>query len=63
MDPNATLAEIRRLAAAALSGEYAIGDMDGVATELAEYVTALDEWVATGGFLPDAWRQEDRFLN
>lgn len=60
MDPNATLRSIRLLAAAILADDEL--DQDPDAVDLAELVTGLDEWVATGGFLPDAWRQEARFL-
>lgn len=58
MDPNATLKNIRELCAIILSAPEATADE----CDLAELITALDEWVATGGFLPDAWRQEARFL-
>jgi hypothetical protein len=51
MDPNTTLAEIRHLAATILSDEDQLTN----AVELAELVTWLDEWLATGGFLPEAW--------
>jgi hypothetical protein len=51
MDPNVALAEIRRLAATILPDEDQLTD----AVALAELVTWLDEWLATGGFLPEAW--------
>jgi hypothetical protein len=44
MDPNETL-RLMRLA-------LAEGDLE-TAAELAD---ALDGWISTGGFLPDAWR-------
>jgi hypothetical protein len=50
MDPNANLAEQRRIALSILEGD------DGDAERLAELVQALDEWLTKGGFLPDAWR-------
>ena len=53
MHPNATLAGIRALCATILASEDATPDE----VDLAELATALDEWIATGGFLPDAWRQ------
>ncbi len=58
MDPNANLKEQRRLAAAIQAAEDAgltIADHD--VSRLAELVIALDEWIARGGFLPDAWRR------
>ena len=46
MDPNATLARIRVLLVSS--------DPDDM-TELAELIHSLDEWLAAGGFPPDAW--------
>lgn len=51
MDPNATLAEIRALVAACQAGDIIDGD------RLAELVSALDEWITGGGFLPAAWQR------
>jgi hypothetical protein len=52
MDPNETLKSIRDLAAEILRND----GYDRVAGDrLAEEVTALDKWLSTGGFLPDAW--------
>lgn len=51
MDPNATLARIRELAA-----QLEIDSSDPyVVEELAEQFTALDEWLSKGGFKPSAW--------
>lgn len=51
MDPNANLAEQRRIVANMVDGH--ITDED--ALRLAELVIALDEWISKGGFLPSAW--------
>lgn len=54
VDPNATLAEIRRLQA-----EWPDIDDDGDQAEaladLAIQVERLDVWLSKGGFLPEAW--------
>lgn len=49
MDPNETLAEMRRLAASADPD-----DMD----RLSQLVEALDDWLRKGGFLPRAWERD-----
>lgn len=46
MDPDATLAELRRMA----KTHAVMGDPLGVAFE------DLDRWITNGGFLPTAWR-------
>ena len=51
MDPNETLSEIRRLIADHRAGRGYSGTLE----EVAELVTALDEWLAGGGFLPNGW--------
>lgn len=53
MDPDANLAEIRRI----------VQDVDldvfpDRAERLAELISALDQWISKGGFLPAAWRKE-----
>jgi hypothetical protein len=50
MDPDHTLADIRRLAA-----REDLSPQD--AAYLAELVQALDEWISKGGFLPRPWAQ------
>lgn len=55
MDPNANLAEQRRLVAHILSGKKLGYDAD--AERLAELVEALDEWITHGGFLPKEWKR------
>lgn len=55
MDPDANLAEIRRLIkkGADLS--------DDQLERLVVLIRALDEWISKGGFLPKAWqRAEER---
>jgi hypothetical protein len=55
MDPNATLAEMRRLAAAILADDTNDATKAILADELAEHVQTLDQWIGAGGFLPDSW--------
>lgn len=58
MDPDANLAEQRRLAAA-LRDEARTRSHDDLARKaqrLAELVEALDGWMSRGGFAPRAWR-------
>ena len=52
MDPNANLAEQRRIAARMIENDE---DRPLLAYRLAELVEALDEWITNGGFLPSAW--------
>lgn len=49
MDPNQTLAEIRKILAT-----LTVGDTQRLA-ELADKIEDLDEWLSDGGFPPDAW--------
>lgn len=51
MDPNACLKEIRELGEQIRSGDV----RESVIEDYASAVTALDEWLAKGGFLPSAW--------
>jgi len=51
MDPNATLAELRRL----VEEYWDEGESAGLSHRFADCVDALDSWVSRGGFLPDAW--------
>lgn len=66
MDPNANLAEQRRLAAAIIehsADTLPDGSLRGSAARaiaedgarLAELVQALDQWIVRGGWPPDAW--------
>jgi hypothetical protein len=62
MDPNATLAELRTMAAQIIELEDSDSDeseqmIAEIAIDLAERVQALDQWIARGGFLPLDWAQ------
>jgi hypothetical protein len=60
MDPTANLEEQRRLASW-LSENIGSGrDTTVKAERLAALVTALDEWISNGGFLPRQWDQDLR---
>lgn len=52
MDPNATLAEARRIVDRFVNGGQEAGD----ATRLADLWEAMDQWLSHGGFVPDEWR-------
>lgn len=57
MDPNATLAEMLKLADVVLDDSNDFGGeatMDDART-LAEHVKNLHEWLTRGGFPPAAW--------
>lgn len=60
MDPNANLAEQRRIQERLRererdgSEDYTDDDVDDW-QRLAELTEALDDWIAGGGFLPTAW--------
>lgn len=60
MDPNATLAELRRALAAAADAAIADAD-DGAYLFRLECAAAaagnLDEWLSKGGFLPTDWQK------
>jgi len=55
MDPNETLAEIRRLVR--VIGTPAADEAGVEALRLAELVEGLDNWLSRGGFLPDKWER------
>ncbi len=56
MDPDANLAEQRRLLRKfRMRGRLTAGE----ASRLAELADALDEWISKGGFLPAAWNREE----
>lgn len=52
MDPDETLRELRRLSAEAALGN----DTHRNERELRWLFDSLDTWLATGGFLPAAWK-------
>ena len=60
MDPDAALRRIIELAERAVDADPGkLPDYETVldlATELAETVLGLDEWIRKGGFLPEDWR-------
>ena len=54
MDPNATRAELLRIARSFLAPDSDSIDT-GDAVRLAELVDELDRWIRRGGFLPERW--------
>lgn len=52
MDPDANLAEQRRIVVRIISDNYHPHEV----IRLAELVEALDNWIVSGGFLPAAWK-------
>lgn len=58
MDPNAALAEIRKINSSLTDGAGLLTEGEAVATldRLSELTEGLDEWLSQGGFLPDAWQ-------
>ena len=66
MDPDANLARQRRLTTEILSRldldkRWGLPDIIQV-TDLAELVTALDEWICKGGFLPRDWQTKKKLV-
>jgi hypothetical protein len=56
MDPDATLKALRELAAQTTHGLDS-ESLSVIAYQQAELFAALDQWLQSGGFLPDAWAQ------
>ena len=56
MDPDATLAEIREITGKVLNTDLMAHETSDLLWRLAELTSALDEWLARGGFKPDAWQ-------
>jgi len=54
MDPNATLAELRKYAAAGIPADTRRVQLQAL-DRMCELVQALDEWLTKGGFLPTDW--------
>jgi hypothetical protein len=52
MDPDANLAEQRKLAETIINGHGTRDDAD----RLAELVMGLDDWLTRGGFYPGDWK-------
>ena len=57
MDPNETLAQIRALRNKMEGGLYPPAMLEA-ATELHSLVGALDDWLSSGGFPPEAWQRD-----
>lgn len=59
MDPDVALADIRADVAAILTpnNPLDVWDQIDIADKLAERVSALDEFLSKGGFLPKAWQR------
>lgn len=56
MDPNATLEYLRDLVADS-GNEIWSPTPEAALSEIRLHFDALDEWLAKGGFLPDAWQR------
>lgn len=54
MDPDETLSQLRVAIRAVQSAESSVSAA-AAADSLAEYASALDQWLSKGGFLPKAW--------
>lgn len=52
MDPNTLLSDMRDLVAQAAQGQ----DTRSAERQLRWKFAELDEWLSSGGFLPDAWQ-------
>lgn len=58
MDPDRALRRLTELAGRLVQGDPEQLEWDRLvtlATELAETILALDEWIRRGGFQPSAW--------
>lgn len=58
MDPNAALAQLRKMVARMNGGgEGEVSEVEAsvIAEEMAEHFGALDDWLRTGGFKPKDW--------
>lgn len=55
MDPNKTLTDIRQLCADMSSHWMGVDALLSAQAELVELVSALDEWLSSGGFPPADW--------
>ena len=56
MDPNANLEEQLQLANCVNTGEYYHDDLH----RLSELIIAMNDWLSSGGCLPDAWQENNR---
>lgn len=55
MDPNETLAEIRRLGTRLIEEPSDNATFGLLAGALVAHIEALDGWLSKGGFLPTSW--------
>lgn len=55
MDPNEALRKIREFGRIVRDEDASDAQRYDAATDLAEHVQALDEWLSRGGFPPEAW--------
>lgn len=62
MDPDANLAEQRRIIARVFGSRYDEVNDAADLDRLAELSQALDEWLSSGGSLPQAWRRDPPIL-
>ena len=60
MDPDETLAELRRLDTDIYGVYYEHGTVHvDDAVRMAELIHALDQWISSGGYLPAAWQRSE----
>lgn len=57
MDPNETLRLLRAWAVYYLDADAPIDRNAPRASDAAEAVQALDDWLSSGGLLPEAWQK------
>lgn len=55
IDPDAALAELRRLASQPITLATRPRTAAHDYQRMAELITALDDWLSTGGYLPQPW--------
>ena len=55
MNPNENLQNQIDIARDIMEGNYNKEDIDIYADELAEYVLELNDWIQSGGELPEIW--------
>lgn len=55
MDPNETLAKLRKAVGAFWTSENGSAAVADLADSIAEHADALDQWLSRGGFLPTPW--------
>jgi hypothetical protein len=56
MDPDVTLAHMRKLAETIANEELTPELLEEYATSLAKHILALDTWLKNKGFVPRDWR-------